>query len=187
MGPPSDYAELAGQEKRSAAKNVSVRYVAILAIILTAVTAILFLLPSILQKNSMPNVSPDLKQLVAQNQQAEEQKIKAAIDTAKSWLQLIDEEKYGESWSQTAEIFRNIVPQQQWISSLTSLRKPMGKMLSRKVLTGTYTTQVPGAADGQYVIIQFETSFENKQNLIETVTPMRESDGQWRVSGYYIK
>jgi hypothetical protein len=25
------------------------------------------------------------------------------------------------------------------------------------------------------------------RTIVETVTPMRESDGRWRVSGYYIR
>jgi hypothetical protein len=36
-------------------------------------------------------------------------------------------------------------------------------------------------------VIQFATSFENKQSAVETVTPMRDSDGTWRVSGYYVR
>jgi len=67
------------------------------------------------------------------------------------------------------------------------VRKPLGKVLSRKVINSTYTTLLPGAPDGQYVVIQFETSFENKHNAVETVTPMLEPNGQWRVSGYYIR
>lgn len=27
----------------------------------------------------------------------------------------------------------------------------------------------------------------NKKSAIETVTPMMDKDGKWRVSGYYIK
>jgi hypothetical protein len=46
---------------------------------------------------------------------------------------------------------------------------------------------LPGAPDGEYVVIQFATSFENKKSAIETVTPMLDSDGEWRVSGYFIK
>ena len=46
---------------------------------------------------------------------------------------------------------------------------------------------MPGAPDGEYVVIQFETSFENKKHAIETVTPMMDKDGTWRVSGYYIR
>jgi ribosomal protein S17E len=44
-----------------------------------------------------------------------------------------------------------------------------------------------GAPDGEYIVIQFETSFENKKAAIETVTPMMDKDWRWRVSGYYIK
>jgi len=187
MGPPSDYAELAGQGQKTASKNVSARYVAVLAVILAVLTGAMFLLPVLLPQGSVPGVTDELKRAIAPDQQADEQTIAAAIDSAKSWLQLIDENKYSESWTQAAEFFRNNVPQQQWISSLSTLRKPMGKMLSRKVINSTYTKTMPGAPDGQYVIIQFEATFENKQNAIETVTPMLEQNGQWRVSGYYIK
>ena len=37
-----------------------------------------------------------------------------------------------------------------------------------------------------HVIIQFDTTFEKKA-AVETVTPMLESDGAWRVCGYYVK
>ena len=50
-----------------------------------------------------------------------------------------------------------------------------------------YTTALPGAPDGEYVVLQFETSFQNKKFAMEKVTPMRDRDGKWRVSGYYIK
>jgi hypothetical protein len=53
--------------------------------------------------------------------------------------------------------------------------------------TKNYKTSLPGAPDGEYVVIQFGTSFENKKTAIETVTPMLDKDGKWRVSGYYIK
>jgi hypothetical protein len=56
----------------------------------------------------------------------------------------------------------------------------------RKVSSSTYTTTAPGAPDGEHVIIQFQTSYENKQEAVETVTPMMD-EGEWRVSGYFIK
>ena len=64
---------------------------------------------------------------------------------------------------------------------------PLGKLISRKFKSATYATSLPGAPDGHYVVIQFNTSFENKKSGIETVTPMMDKDGMWRVSGYYIK
>jgi hypothetical protein len=64
---------------------------------------------------------------------------------------------------------------------------PLGKVILRQLKIKAYQTTLAGAPDGQYVVIQFETSFQNKRSAIETVTPMLDKDGQWRVSGYYIK
>ena len=43
-----------------------------------------------------------------------------------------------------------------------------------------------GAPDGEYVVLQFQADFENKAQAVETITPMLD-EGQWRVSGYYIR
>jgi hypothetical protein len=36
---------------------------------------------------------------------------------------------------------------------------------------------LPGAPDGEYVVFQFNTSFEQKSAAVETVTAIREKDG----------
>jgi hypothetical protein len=41
--------------------------------------------------------------------------------------------------------------------------------------------------DIDYRSTSFASSFENKKSAIETVTPMMDKDGTWRVSGYFIK
>jgi hypothetical protein len=115
------------------------------------------------------------------------EKEKAAVISAQEWLGLIDAEKYAESWQEAAEYFRNAISQEQWEKSLPAVRKPLGKLVKRKLKTKSFQTSLPGAPDGEYVVIQSETSFENKKTAIETVTPMREKDGRWRVAGYYIK
>lgn len=114
-------------------------------------------------------------------------KEKAAAASAERWLQMVDSEKYAESWKEAAELFKNAIKQEQWEQSLQAVRKPLGKLVTRKVKTKTYKTSLPGAPDGEYVIIEFETSFEHKKSAIETVTPMMDKDGKWRASGYYIK
>jgi len=114
-------------------------------------------------------------------------KEKAAVISAEKWLTLVDSEKYAESWKEASELFRNAINQEQWKQSLQAVRKPLGKLVTRKIKTKTYKTSLPGAPDGEYVVIQFQTSFENKKEAVETVTPMMDKDGKWRVSGYYIK
>jgi len=118
---------------------------------------------------------------------AEPEKEKAAVTAAEKWLALTDDGKNGESWKEAAGYFRAAVKQEQWEQSIQAARKPLGKLVSRKVKDTTYKTTLPGAPDGEYVVIRFDTSFENKKSAVETVTPMLDKDGKWRVSGYFIK
>ena len=115
------------------------------------------------------------------------EKEKAAVTASEEWLTMVDDGKYVESWKEAAEYFKNAVKQEQWVQSLQSVRNPLGKLIFRKVKSKTYMTSLPGAPDGEYVVIQFESSFENKKTAIETVTPMMDKDAKWKVSGYYIK
>lgn len=57
----------------------------------------------------------------------------------------------------------------------------------RKLTAAQYLTEVPDAPKGEYVMIQFNTSFANKKSVVETVTPMLDKDGKWRVIVYFIK
>ncbi len=112
---------------------------------------------------------------------------KVAVEVANKWLSLNDNGQYADGWDQTAELFKRAVEKQTWEKQLTAVREPLGKVISREVIKKEYMTSVPGAPDGGYVKIQYKTDFENKKNAIETVTPMKDKDGQWRVAGYYIK
>lgn len=112
---------------------------------------------------------------------------RSAQQAAESWLALADSGKFAESWEQAGEIFRAAVTKDQWIRMVNAVRTPLGNLLSRRLKTAKYTTTLPGAPDGQYVVIQYDTAFERKQAAVETITPMLEKDGKWRVSGYYIK
>ena len=112
---------------------------------------------------------------------------KAAQKATESWLSLVDSGEYSQSWNEAAHIFKQKISLQQWKIALESVRIPLGKLKSRRFKTATYTETLPGAPDGKYVVIQYETIFDKKKSAIETVTPMMEKDGQWRVSGYFIR
>ncbi len=112
---------------------------------------------------------------------------KAAVDSAKTWLSIVDKGNYAKSWDEAAAYFKGALKKDQWNSALTAARTPLGALVSRTVKNTAYKTALPDAPDGEYVVIVFESSFENKKTAIETVTPMMDADGSWRVSGYYIK
>jgi hypothetical protein len=110
-----------------------------------------------------------------------------ALKAAEEWLVLIDTGEYGLSWDNAAELFKKAITKEQWEEAIRPIKSAMGDLISRKVKSAKYTDSLPGAPDGEYVVIQFSTSFTNKKSAIETVTPMKDPDGKWRVSGYYIK
>ena len=118
---------------------------------------------------------------------ADVEKEAAAVAAAKTWLALIDSGQFGDSWEIAAAYFKSAITKEKWQQMLTAVKKPLGELVSRELSSKTYMQSLPGAPDGEYVVIQFATSFENKKSATETVTPMLDSDGSWRVSGYYIK
>ena len=65
--------------------------------------------------------------------------------------------------------------------------QPAGQDGFKKTQERNLYENLPGAPDGECVVIQYDSSFEHKQSAIEAVTPMIDKDGQWKVSGYFIK
>ena len=112
---------------------------------------------------------------------------KSGIEAAQSWLELIDSEKYTESWDEAAGYFKSAVDKEKWIKTIQAVRKPLGRVVSREFKSQKYSTSLPGAPDGDYVVIQYDTAFENKKSAVETITSMLDKDGKWRISGYFIK
>jgi hypothetical protein len=62
--------------------------------------------------------------------------------------------------------------------------EPLG---ARTLLSASYQTKLPGAPPGEYVVLQYRTTAGGGRAVVETVTPMKEPSGRWRVSGYYIR
>jgi uncharacterized protein DUF4019 len=125
--------------------------------------------------------------LVACSPQASNEETRQAEVAARSWLGLVDAADYAQSWDVAAAYFRHSISQSQWVSRVSAVRGPLGDLKTRQESSTRFRRSLPGAPDGEYVVIQFSTSFAHKATATETVTPMKDADGQWRVSGYYIR
>jgi hypothetical protein len=102
----------------------------------------------------------------------------AALPAIQAWLALTDNEQYAESWRQASEGFRALETQDDWVGKGENIRKPLGKLLSRKL--------EKTEPNGQIFVAKFESSFEGLKAASETVTFARETDGRWRAAGYLI-
>ena len=111
-----------------------------------------------------------------------------AQKASEEWLALVDAGKYGESWDAAAQAFKDAVSRQDWITQVSGARKPLGKLLSRKLTKSEPMKNPPKAPPGDYVGLQYQSSFEHVKSVVETVVPMLDhDDGKWRVSGYVVR
>jgi hypothetical protein len=109
-----------------------------------------------------------------------------ATNVALGWVTTVDAGRYGQSWDEAAQYFRDNITRPQWEVMLAQGRGKLGNVMLRKVVSVQFARELPKAPPGEYVVIQYSTRFENGL-FTETVTPMKQKDGSWKVSGYYIK
>ncbi len=107
--------------------------------------------------------------------------------SARSWLGSVDRGQYKESWGNSSPLLRAKTPEAEWIKSLTAIRSSRGAMNTRYIATASAAKSLSGFPDGDYVILQFYTTFTEKGLILETVTLAKTQDGTWQVSEYAIK
>lgn len=110
-----------------------------------------------------------------------------AQSVALAWLVSIDAGEYSHSWETAATLFKNALPEDQWVSRISALRRRLGELRSRSVSSTRVAGALWGTSGAEHVVIKFNTSFAHEAQATETVTPVKDSDGQWRVGGYYVK
>ena len=109
------------------------------------------------------------------------------IAAATTWLALCDAGSYADSWQEASSFFRGAITEKAWADTLTGIRKPLGAVKDRTRQSSMLTRSLPGAPDGSYVVLTYQTEFANKANALETVTFLLDKDGSWRAAGYFIK
>lgn len=115
------------------------------------------------------------------------QDIEQAKTAAMNWLALADSNRHASAWTEAAEPIQKALSQSDWTQSQQALRAPLGKLKSRTVKSATFTKTLPGAPEGDYVVIAFASVFTNKPDTVETIIPARTADGSWKVVGYFVR
>jgi hypothetical protein len=110
-----------------------------------------------------------------------------ASAAADAWLEHLDAGDGAASWRGTSSLFRQMVTEAQWAESHGKVTGLLGRALERGLRDTEHRTSVPGAPDGQYVLLRYDTRFERKQEAVETVVAMLDADGAWRVGGYFVQ
>lgn len=112
---------------------------------------------------------------------------KDTIQASQKWLALLDAGKAGAAWDVSSAHLKSVVNRAKWIEGITAARKPFGKLDTRKAEKFARSHELPGAPEGDYSIIEFESVFANGKKASEHVIWMLEKGDVWRVSGYFIR
>ena len=110
----------------------------------------------------------------------------AAREAAEAWLSLIAAEKYEESWNEASSHFQAAMTAADWARTAASVAGQTGALLSRRLSEARYTTALPGAPAGEYIVLLYSSSFGHAPDVQELVTVILE-DGRWRVIGYFVR
>lgn len=128
-----------------------------------------------------------LAALTAASAHAQDPKASAAQTAARAWLVLTDKGDADASRAAAGRKFQEQLDEGGWRQALANVRGPLGEPLNRTARATRFDTKFPGAPDGEYAQVLFETEYSNGSRVRETVTLEREPDGVWRVIGYLIR
>ena len=113
-----------------------------------------------------------------------------ASGTIQAWLKLIDDGNYEQSWKDASPDFQKALTSETWVAACKKVRVPLGKCTARTLASASNQTDLPspkGPVKGDFILAQFDTSFEGLKYAVETVSFTKTQDGSWKAGGYYVK
>jgi hypothetical protein len=63
----------------------------------------------------------------------------------------------------------------------------LGATADRNLKGARYSLSLPGVVDGEYVVMDFDCTFDNGKSGTETVIVTYDPDGSWRTLSYQIR
>lgn len=107
--------------------------------------------------------------------------------SARSWLELLDDGKFKQSWEHASPLFKAKTSESEWIKLIDPMRTPRGGITARYIATAASTKTLSGFPEGEYIVLQFYTTFVKKGLALETVTLAKARDETWQALEYSIK
>lgn len=115
-------------------------------------------------------------------------KVAAASSAAVSFLQLLDAGEYEDAWHLGSAHLQTEIPLETWLEQVSDVRQQVGSLQQRSQTDVNYTrAPVEGIPEGEYLSFFYLSEFDAKKQAKERVTLYLETDGVWRVAGYFVE
>ena len=104
---------------------------------------------------------------------------------AASWLALVDDDAFGESWDEAAGLLQKRIKRVDWIRTAERLRDSVETLPPRSLSGTQYRQSLRRAPDsGPFVLLKYRSvlSGEGFEELVLTVR----QDTTWKVAGYQV-
>lgn len=105
---------------------------------------------------------------------------------AQDYLADLDNGRYDQTWKISDQLFQHTITQNEWTHALNSNRKILGRVKSRALKLQEPKWNPKGLPMGPYMVIEYETNFENAPQAKELLTLRRGTDGKWRILTYQV-
>ena len=112
---------------------------------------------------------------------------KAAQFAAESWMRLIEDGKYSESWDEASQFLRARISKDKWKSRCASLTKTsgeLGQLKSRNLKKALLVESLPDVRGQQGVILIYESSFSKLGPRSATLEMVLGKGDVWRIAFY---
>jgi DNA-binding CsgD family transcriptional regulator len=126
-----------------------------------------------LPQSAPPSAAPVAAQAVAETE---------VTERARQFLVLLDQARWADAYQQTGAAFRKQNSQKLWTDVSEKVRAPLGKALSRTLIS---QQNLPAPPDG-YEVVKFRTSFPSKPDAVETVS-LEQAKGGWVVVAVLVE
>lgn len=119
---------------------------------------------------------------VKKPENAEKQAERAGVE----WLRLLDRNDMDTAWDRTSSELHESISRDQFKEQMQLMREGLGPIITRRLDSATYRTSVPGAQEGQYVVLVFNSRFKDKGRAREVLTMSYNKD-KWEPAGYFVR
>ncbi len=115
---------------------------------------------------------------------------KPALAAAQIWLKEIDDGEYANGWRDASPKVQTYSDANKWVDEFNKVRAPLGRCGQRQQIALIFERDPrwspQGVIKGEFVVVEFKSSFENRAYANETLIVSKETDGTWKVFGYTI-